>query len=158
MMTRSFALLLLAAGLALPVPVRPAVAQAPRPAPHAWLFGTWTGGLFPVPGQPAAQACLAQPVVIFSRDVVLRATLADVIFVQREIETARTSGEATAFRFLPAQQAPGAALLGAGSPEPARGFGCASPDELTVRRLGDNEIAFPGCVDFPYPLVRCPSR
>ena len=157
-MTRSCVLLLLAGGLALPVPLRPAVAQAQRPAPHAWLFGTWTGGLYPAPSQPTAQACLSQPVVIFTRDVVLRATLADVIFVQREIETARTSGEATEFRFLPARQAADAPLLGAGAPEPARGFGCASPNELSVRRLSDNEIAFPGCVDFPYPLVRCPSH
>jgi hypothetical protein len=158
MMTRSFVLLLLAGGLALPVPLRPAVAQTERTAPHAWLFGTWTGGLFPAPSQPTAQTCLAQPVVIFTRDVVLRASLTDVTFIQREIETARTSGEITEFHFLPARQTPGADLLGAGAPEPARGFGCASPNALTVRHLSDNEISFPGCVDFPNPLVRCPSR
>ena len=155
---RSFVLLLLAAALALPAPLRPALAQGARPAPHAWLFGTWTGGLFPLPGEPTAQACLAQPVVIFTRDVVLRATLEDVIYIQREIETARTSGETTEFRFGPARQAADAPLLGAGTAEPARGFGCASPDQLAVHRLSDNEITFPNCVDFPYPLLRCPSR
>jgi hypothetical protein len=158
MMTRSFAPLLLAGFLALPMLLPPAVAQAQRPAPHAWLFGAWTGGLFPVPSQPTAQACLAQPVVIFSRDVVLRATLADVLYIQREIETARTSGDVTEFRFLPARQPADAPLLGVATPEPARGFGCASPDALTVRRLSEDIIAFPGCVDFPNPLVRCPSR
>jgi hypothetical protein len=27
-----------------------------------------------------------------------------------------------------------------------------------VQRRSDNEISFPGCTDFPYPLVRCPGR
>jgi hypothetical protein len=27
-----------------------------------------------------------------------------------------------------------------------------------VQRRGENEISFPGCPEFPYPLVRCPAR
>jgi len=38
------------------------------------------------------------------------------------------------------------------------GFGCPSPDVLHVQRRGENEISFPGCNDFPYPLVRCSAR
>ena len=37
-------------------------AQAPAPAgpPHAWLFGSWVGGIFPPPVTLSAQECLAQ--------------------------------------------------------------------------------------------------
>src|SRR5574340_201466 len=59
----------------------------PGQPPHAWLFGTWTGGLFPVPGILSPQACLSQPVVIFTRDVVLRATLTSELYIQRVIES-----------------------------------------------------------------------
>jgi hypothetical protein len=38
------------------------------------------------------------------------------------------------------------------------GFGCISPDVLRVQRRTENEITFPDCKDFPYPLVRCPAR
>ena len=38
------------------------------------------------------------------------------------------------------------------------GFGCEDPDLLHVQRRGENEISFPGCPEFPYPLVRCPAR
>jgi hypothetical protein len=40
----------------------------------------------------------------------------------------------------------------------AQGFGCANPDELHVERRNNNEIVFPGCADFPNPLVRCPGH
>ena len=54
----------------------PVLAQAPaRQPPHAWLFGTWSGGIFPAPSNITAEACLSQPVVIFTRDLVLRATV-----------------------------------------------------------------------------------
>ena len=51
----------------LPVAATPASAQ--QAPPHAWLFGSWTGGLFPAPSNVTAQTCLATPVVIFTRDV-----------------------------------------------------------------------------------------
>jgi len=36
------------------------------------------------------------------------------------------------------------------------GFGCGGdPNLLRVQRLEGGEIAFPGCVDFPSPLVSC---
>jgi hypothetical protein len=137
-----------------------AVAQtgnAPPQPPHAWLFGTWTGGLFPSPSGLSAQACLSQPVVIFSRDVVLRATLTSELYIQRVIESARTTPTGAEFRFAQALSGP-TDLLGAGTAPAAQGFGCDNPDVLRVDRHTDNEIGFPGCGDFPYPLVRCPAR
>ena len=125
--------------------------------PHAWLFGTWTGGLFPAAAHPSAEACLAQPVVIFTKDVVLRASLIDPTYAQRVIETVRVSPQGADFRFTPAATPPGgvAGML-AQAATPPQGFGCADPDALQVRRLGPNKISFPGCTDFPNPLVRCP--
>jgi hypothetical protein len=137
-----------------------AQAQSAAP-PHAWLFGAWTGGLFPAPPHPTAESCLAQPTVIFMRDVVLRATLTDVTYVQRVVATARTRGGHADFTFAPvAPPAAGSGLLGAlqGVGTTPQGFGCASPDELHVERKSANEITFPGCADFPNPLVRCPGR
>ena len=128
-------------------------AQTAAP-PQAFLFGAWTGGFFPPPSQVSATTCLAQPTVIFLRDVVLRATLTDVIYTQRQVETARGTGNGIDIRFVPSapqQQAGGFGVV------TDQGFGCASPDDLTVKRLSSNEIAFPGCSDFPFPLVRCPA-
>ena len=140
----------------------PAEAQSNMP-PHAWLFGTWTGGLFPVSGAISAQQCLAQPVVIFTKDIVLRASLTDLSYAQRVIETARTDPGTTDFKFAPAQGSAtgggsGAGLLGLSQPAAVPGFGCETPDVLHVRKRSDNEIEFPGCAEFPNPLVRCPSR
>ena len=139
-------------------PLAPAVAQTPPP--HAWLFGAWTGGLFPAPRHVTAETCLAQPTVIFMRDIVLRATLTDVTYVQRVVATARTQGNHTDFTFAPAAPPTGAGdtLAGlAAAPAPAPGFGCATPDVLNVVRKSANEIVFPNCADFPNPLVRCPA-
>jgi len=133
----------------------PAVAQGLNLPPHAWLFGTWTGGIFPAPSGLSDQACLSQPIVIFTRDLVLRATITDQTLTQREIETARTSSQGAEFRFTAASG--GSGLLGTGA-GPEVGFGCTSPDELHVQRRGENEIMFPGCADFPNPLVRCHMR
>jgi hypothetical protein len=130
-----------------------AVAQAPAQPPHAWLFGTWTGGIFPPPPNASPQACFSQPVVIFTRDLVMRATLTEQTLSQREIETVRSSPSGAEFRFAVTGVAP--VFGGAG---PRTGFGCDSPDVLHVQRRGENEIAFPGCADFPYPLVRCHTR
>ena len=119
--------------------------------PHAWLFGTWTGGIFPPIAGLSTQACLSQPVVIFTRDLVMRATLTEQTLTQRVVETARAVPSGVEFHFT--SNALAAGLLGrAAAPV---GFGCASPDALFVQRRGENEIAFPGCADFPNPLVRC---
>jgi hypothetical protein len=141
---------------------------APAPAtprgqpPHAWLFGAWTGGLFPVSPGLTQEACLTQPVVIFTRDVVLRATLTEPLYTQREVETARAIEGGTEFRFVgnqpPLVSGQGSDLLGLATPKPAIGFGCENPDVLHVARRSENEISFPGCADFPYPLVRCGGR
>lgn len=145
---------LLAAAAGTPVPG----ADAQTPPPHAWLFGSWSGGLFPVPSGLSAQACLSQPVVIFTHDVVMRATLTDVTYTQRVIETARTNPGSTEFRFTPAPEQPSGGLLSVPQPTPPAGFGCGDPNALHVQRQSDNEISFPGCADFPYPLIRCPAR
>ena len=145
----------LAAALALVLSSPPLAPQALAQAtPHAFLFGSWTGGLFPPPSSVTAQECLAQPSVIFTRDVVLRATLTDVVYIQRGIETARGTGNGIDIHFAAAPR-PAAGGLGA---EPSGfGFGCDSADVLHVQRVSPNEISFPGCRDFPFPLVRCPA-
>lgn len=146
----------LSLALAMAPGVTPAAAQGNALPPHAWLFGTWTGGIFPVPSGYSNQACLSQPVVIFTRDLVLRATLTEQMLTQREIETARNSSQGAEFRFAAAPGG-GSSLLDPGTGR-AIGFGCSSPDELHVQRRGENEIIFPGCADFPNPLVRCQTR
>lgn len=144
---------------ALPMaPLHPAAAQqASGLPPHAWLFGTWTGGFFPVSSRVSAEACLGTPVVIITRDLVMRATLTEPTLTQRQIETVRVTPQGAEFRLLPGQ-ASASPLLGLAGTR-AAGFGCGGgPDELVVQRRGENEIAFPGCTDFPNPLVRCPNR
>ena len=141
------------AALAAAAPAGDALAQPP-PA-HAWLFGTWTGGIFPAPPNLAPQACLSQPVVVFTRDLVMRATLTEQTLTQRVIETARITPQGMEFRFAAVPASSG--LLGLGGAR-QEGFGCESPDVLNVQRRGENEIAFPGCADFPNPLVRCQTR
>jgi len=139
-------------------PVLPtARAQVAQP-PHAWLFGTWSGGLFPAPSGASAESCLSQPVVIFTRDVVLRATLTEQTYVQRLISTARAMPGGFELTFRPAEQPNTSGLFGLTNPPAPIGFGCESPDALRVQRVGENEITFPGCRDFPNPLVRCPSK
>ena len=149
----SFTAMLLAAI----VPALPAGAQRGQP-PHAWLFGTWTGGLFPAPRGISAEACLSQPVVIFTRDLVMRATLTSQTFIQRVIETANVTPEGVDFRFAPEGGGAVGDALGLPNPGQAAGFGCASPNALRVLRQGPNQISFPDCKDFPNPLVRCPAR
>ena len=154
---RRFAVRLLAAfTLASAVAPVPALAQGAALPPHAWLFGTWTGGIFPAPSGLTSQACLSQPVVIFTRDLVLRASITEQVLSQREIETARTSANGAEFRFAETGGG-GSSLLGMGDGRTV-GFGCEAPNVLHVQRRGDNEISFPGCADFPNPLVRCQTR
>jgi hypothetical protein len=112
--------------------------------------------MFPVPAQVPAEACLGQPVVIFTRDVVMRATLTDQLYLQRLIASAQTKPGVTEFRFTPAPRPVGAGVLGMPSAPQMMGFGCANPDWLPVRRVNNDVIEFPGCSDFPYPLRRCP--
>ncbi len=146
------------AGIAALLAGLPAQAQSPQP-PHAWLFGTWSGGLFPTPSGMTAESCLSQPVVIFTRDVVLRATLTDQLFSQRLISTARATPTGSEFTFRPGDAGTATnGLFGISGPPPVNGFGCESGDVLHVQKHGENEITFPGCRDFPNPLVRCPGR
>ncbi len=136
----------------------PARAQGNLP-PHSWLFGAWTGGIFPPPSTLSAQECLAMPVVIFTRDIVMRAVITDQVYAQRLVETARITAEGVEFRLTPSPAvAPGPFNLSPGGSIGEVGFGCISPDILRVQRHTENEISFPGCNDFPYPLVRCPGR
>jgi hypothetical protein len=128
----------------------PAFSQQPMP-PHAFLFGAWTGGIFPVPAGMTREACLATPVVIFTRDLVMRATLTDVAMTQREVESARAVPGGFEFRLLPSNT--GGSVMG-GAPV-LTGFGCDGANVLHVQRRGENEITFPGCADFPNPLIRC---
>ena len=147
---------LMAASAAMLLPMLPAAAQ--NQAPHAFLFGAWIGGLFPPPSTMTAQECLAQPVVIFTRDVVMRVVITDVLYAQRRIETARGTGNGVEFRFTQQIQPPPSSPFDQPSPDREVGFGCENPDVLHVQRRGENEITFPGCPEFPYPLVRCPGR
>lgn len=143
------------AGLNAAPHVAPAFAQAP---PHAWLFGAWTGGMFSAPANVPAEACLGQPTVIFTRDVVMRAQLGSQDYVQRAITSAQTRPGLTEFRFTPAPKPIGAGMLGLpGAPE-MMGFGCASADWLPVKRISNDVIEFPGCPEFPFPLRRCALR
>jgi hypothetical protein len=99
----------------------------------------------------SAQECLAQPMVIFTRDVVMRAVMTSPAYTQRLIDTARATATGFELQLVPATAVP---------PEPAGdiGFGCPNPDLLPVQRRGENEIAFPGCTAFPYPLIRCATH
>jgi hypothetical protein len=126
-------------------------AQQGQP-PHAWVFGSWTGGIFP-PTDTEGPRCTGQPTVIFTRDVVMRSSVFDVAYRQRLIETVAAEPDRLEFRFLPlaAQNTPFGPRL-----PPDAGFGCeAGPNVLHVQRRGPDEIAFPNCADFPSPLKRC---
>ena len=149
---------LLTATLALVV-MHPAPVQAQgNLPPHSWLFGAWTGGLFPPPSAVSSQECLALPVIIFTRDLVLRAVVTDQYYTQRLVETARATGQGVEFRFVHPTEAVGGPFNVSPGANNDVGFGCDSPDVLRVQRRTENEISFPGCTDFPYPLVRCPAR
>ncbi|MBR0650420.1 hypothetical protein GXW78_12160 [Roseomonas terrae] len=132
-----------------PAPAAPAPA-ARTPVPHEWLFGSWTGGLFPA-GETEGARCFAQPTVIFTREVVMRTGILDPAYRQRLIETVATGAGATSFRFVPAGPS------GSRVP-PEIGFGCpGGPDSLEVEQVGPDEIAFPNCREMPSPLRRCGS-
>lgn len=141
-----------------PVGAAPAGA-APAGPPHAWLFGSWTGGLFPAAASDEPAACHGSPTLIVTRDVVLRAQLVSPSYGQRLIVSVRASSGAAVVRFAPsptAVESDAAGLLGLPDPRAEPGFGCdGGPDTLVVQRISGDTIAFPGCRDFPHPLQRC---
>lgn len=123
--------------------------------PHAWVFGSWTGGMFP-PTDTEGPRCTAQPSVIFTRDLVMRAPTLDLAYRQRFIETVTAGTDSLDFRLVPL--APQATPLGPRLP-PDIGFGCpGGPNTLQVERRGPDEIVFPNCAEFPSPLRRCVGR
>ena len=149
---RRRALLVTMATLAAPTILRAQQRQGP---PHEWVFGAWTGGIFP-PNDADSPACFGSPTVVFTRDIVMRASMLDTPYRQRVIETVALLPNGLEFRFLPA--APVGSALGSRLP-PDFGFGCGgTPDLLRVQRRGPDEIAFPDCTDFPSPLKRCVAR
>lgn len=124
----------------------PSPAQRPGAPIHAALFGAWVGGIVPPPVTLGAQECLAQPMVIFTRDSVLRAVMTSPAYEQRMIDTVRATATGFEIHLFPAQ-GPGDG-----------GFGCPNPDVLPVQRRGDNEITLPGCTALPFPLIRCATH
>ncbi len=129
----------------------PCLAQA-QGEPHAWLFGAWSGGLAPPDWQQPPLACLAQPQVIFTRDIVLHQTLLDPTYQQRIVETVRVTPEGAEIRFRPLPPRAATTLPG------HAGFGCGDANLLRVKREPDGSITFPGCVYFPSPLIPCAAR
>jgi len=124
----------------------PLVAQQQAPPPGSFLYGAWVGGIFPPPVTLSARECLSAPMVIFTRDSVLRALMTSPAYEQRTIDSVHATATGLEIRFYPSDN-PG--LLG---------FGCRNPDVLPVQRRGDDEIAFPGCTGLPFPLIRCATR
>ncbi|MFC7734465.1 hypothetical protein ACFQX4_01175 [Roseomonas sp. GCM10028921] len=157
-MRQGWAKWILVAALAAPLAAadaqQPQAQAAPQAAPHAWLFGSWTGGIFPATETEGA-ACAAQPTVIITRDVIMRVSLLEVPYRQRLIETVAGGPDSVEFRLAPA--AASVAPLGGRLP-PDSAFGCANPNNLRVERRGPNEIVFPDCAEFPSPLKRCTAR
>ena len=122
----------------------PVAIARPSGPPHAWLFGAWTGGLFPVLDGMAEQDCRTQPTLVFTQDYVGHASLLAAGLQRRVIETVRTSPAGAEFRFSPEAADPAA-------------FGCENPNVLHVARETDSTVTFPHCAAFPYPLHRCPA-
>src|SRR5512139_643847 len=76
-------------------------AQQGQP-PHAWVFGSWTGGIFP-PTDTQGPRCTGQPTVIFTRDVVMRSSVFDIAYRQRLIETVAAEPDRLEFRLVQVQ-------------------------------------------------------
>ncbi len=155
-MRRRALLLTLAPSLAAPFVLAGRAAAQPRPGPpHEWVFGSWTGGQYP-PNDWESLACFGSPTVIFTRDLVMRVSALDTAYRQRTIETVALRPDGLEFRFIPL--APMQGPLGSRLP-PDIGFGCdRNPNILLVERRGPDEIVFPGCNEFPFPLRRCVTR
>lgn len=149
-------------GAVLPMTLPLAATQAQQPGqsppggpPHAFLFGAWTGGIFPAADNEGA-TCFQQPTVIFTRDVVMRVSSLDIAYRQRFIETVAPRPDGGVDIRLVAPQA-SVPLVGGRIP-PDAGFSCPDPALLRVERVGPDEIRFPDCAEFPAPLRRCVTR
>lgn len=131
--------------LAAPALATPFLARAQSGPPHEWLFGSWTGGIFPAV-DTQGPGCFGNVVVIFTRDVIMRMANLDIAYRQRLIETVALTADGVEIRLV----SQGGRML------PESGFGCDNnPDLLRVVRRGDDEIVFPNCFDFPSALRRC---
>lgn len=131
-----------------------AAAQQPQLPPHGFLFGAWIGGRFPAPPNLPALVCNAQPTVIFTADLVMRSVVAKTTYVQRTIATVQAIPGGADFRFVPMPATAEPFSLAGDS----NGFGCPNADTLRVEKRGENQIFFPNCAEFPYPLYRCGAR
>jgi hypothetical protein len=121
-------------------------AQTRQGPPHEWMFGGWTGGIFPAT-ETDGPACFGNVSVIVTRDIVMRVSSLDVAFRQRAIETVALVPDGLEFRFVPI---PGRNAV------PESGFGCGdNPNILRVRRVSDDEVIFVECREFPSSLKRC---
>ena len=91
--------------------------------------------------------------MIFTRDIVMRVSVVDTAYRERTIETVAQTPNGLEFRFTAAPP-----VLGPMGPRaaPDAGFGCpGGPNVLRVERKGPDELAFPGCAEFPSSLKRC---
>jgi len=123
----------------------PAIAQPRQGPPHEWMYGSWSGGIFPAV-ETVGPGCFGAVALIVTRDVIMRVSSLDIAFRQRAIETVALTPDGLEFRLVP---------LG-GRPTPEAGFGCdGNPDLLRISRRGPDEVVLPGCVEFPGPLRRC---
>ncbi|WP_207541098.1 hypothetical protein [Sabulicella rubraurantiaca] len=135
---------LLPALLATPALLSARAQDRPLP-PHGFLFGSWTGGIFPAI-ETQGSVCFGAVTMIVTADVVMRASSLDVAFRQRLVETVALAPNGVEIRLAPI---PGRA-------PPEAGFGCdGNPDLLRVVRRGEDEVVLQGCNEFPFPLRRC---
>jgi hypothetical protein len=140
------------AGALLAATALPLSANAQGAPPHAWLFGTWAGGILPAPPDMDARECEARATFVVTKDMVIHSTLTHPDAIENLIVSVRGTPNGTIFALAPTDAKPETI---AGLPDDL-GFGCPQPDVLRVVRVGPNEIRFPDCTDFPSPLVRCP--
>jgi hypothetical protein len=132
----------LAGLLATPAVLRAQPRQGP---PHEWMFGSWTGGIFPAV-ETEGPGCFGNVTLIVTRDVIMRVSSLDLAYRQRAIETVAITPTGLEFRLVP---------LGGRVP-PEVGFGCdGNPNLLRVTRNGPDEVLMTGCIEFPSTLRRC---
>ena len=123
----------------------PALAQPRQAPPHEWMFGSWTGGIFPAV-DTQGPGCFGNVSLIVMRDLIMRVSSLDFAYRQRAIETVAMTPDGLEFRLVPVQ----------GRPSLEMGFGCdGNPDVLRVQRRGPDEVMLPGCAEFPSALRRC---
>lgn len=140
-------------GVLLAATVLPPSVTAQGMPPHAWLFGTWAGGILPAPPGMNARECEDSATFVVTRDAVIHSTLTHPEAIENLIASVRGTTDGTIFALAPTET----------KPQPVAGladdlgFGCPQPDILRVVRVGLNEIRFPDCTGFPSPLVRCPA-